>query len=313
MIQVLIVDDEKLEREGIKYLLAMEEGEWNIREASNGRDALQILKSEETDLLLTDIKMPHMDGLELTSKAKELNPGLQVVIFSGYSDFTFAQEAIRYGVTEYMLKPVEPESFHKTINQTKKNILKKKDKETREQKEQDFLQEYFLESYLYTGKKDILEKSEGMINLEKWKCWHCAILIESDMAFFDTAEEDFSTELQKELRRVFFYLNLNNRQSLLLFQDNYCDYSLVANHIYTFLKRTYKESFYLAVSRKFDGYECLMEIMSQLEQQMEEKFYHPEKHIYSNDEEHLNMEVKEVQDSRLLQLISEDVSRKDIR
>ena len=61
MIQVLIVDDEKLEREGIKYLLAMEEGEWNIREASNGRDALQILKNEETDLLLTDIKMPHID------------------------------------------------------------------------------------------------------------------------------------------------------------------------------------------------------------------------------------------------------------
>ena len=67
MIQVLIVDDEKLEREWIKYLLAMEEEEWNIREASNGRDALQILKNEETDLLLTDIKMPHMDGLELSS------------------------------------------------------------------------------------------------------------------------------------------------------------------------------------------------------------------------------------------------------
>lgn len=123
MIQVLIVDDEKLEREGIKYLLAMEEGEWNIREASNGRDALQILKNEETDLLLTDIKMPHMDGLELTSKAKEMKPGLQVVIFSGYSDFTFAQEAIRYGVTEYMLKPVEPD--HK-YNQKKYSEEKRK-------------------------------------------------------------------------------------------------------------------------------------------------------------------------------------------
>ena len=87
-----------------------------------------------------------------------------------------------------------------------------------------------------------------MIDLEKWNCWHCAILIESDMSFFDTAEENFSTELQKELRRVFFYLNLNNRQSLLLFQDHYCDYSLVANHIYTFLKKNYKESFYLAVA-----------------------------------------------------------------
>lgn len=305
MIQVLIVDDEKLEREGIKYLLAMEEGEWNIREASNGRDALQILKNEETDLLLTDIKMPHMDGLELTSKAKELNPGLQVVIFSGYSDFTFAQEAIRYGVTEYMLKPVEPESFHKTINQTKKNILKKKDKETREQKEQDFLQEYFLESYLYTGKKDILEKSEGMINLEKWKCWHCAILIESDMAFFDTAEENFSTELQKELRRVFFYLNLNNRQSLLLFQDNYCDYSLVANHIYMFLKRNYKESFYLAVSKKFEGYECLTEIMSQLEQQME-KHYQLLKEKYSDNTKYSAMYIKFVFSNVIQELFQED-------
>ena len=76
----------------------MEEGEWNIREASNGRDALQILKNEETDLLLTDIKMPHMDGLELTSKAKEMKPGLQVVIFSGYSDFTFAQEQSAMGL-----------------------------------------------------------------------------------------------------------------------------------------------------------------------------------------------------------------------
>lgn len=71
MIQVLIVDDEKLEREGIKYLLGMEEGEWNIREASNGRDALQILKSEETDLLLTDIKMPHMDGWSLLQRQKK--------------------------------------------------------------------------------------------------------------------------------------------------------------------------------------------------------------------------------------------------
>lgn len=70
MIQVLIVDDEKLEREGIKYLLAMEEGEWNIREASNGRDALQILKSEETDLLLTDIKMPTWTGWSLPQRQK---------------------------------------------------------------------------------------------------------------------------------------------------------------------------------------------------------------------------------------------------
>lgn len=126
MIRLLIVDDERLEREGVKYLLSQEKKEWRIYEASNGKDALQILREEEIDLLLTDIKMPHMDGLELTSKAKELYPELPVVIFSGYSDFAFAQEAMRYGVTEYVLKPVDPEEFHKIIQKTESMISERK-------------------------------------------------------------------------------------------------------------------------------------------------------------------------------------------
>ena len=69
--------------------------------------------------------------------------------------------------------------------------------------------------------------------MEKWNQWHCGILIESSQAFFDTADDDLVENLQKELRRVFFYLNLNGRQSLLLFNDVYCDYVLVANHLYS--------------------------------------------------------------------------------
>ncbi|MCB6730575.1 MULTISPECIES: response regulator [Blautia] len=282
MTNVLIVDDEKIEREGLKYLLSREEGERNVFEASNGKQALQIIRSEDIQLVLTDIKMPHMDGLELSRRAKEENPALQIIIFSGYSDFTFAQEAIRYGVTEYILKPVNPEDFHKVIQKAEKVIEQRKKKESREIKGKNFLQQYFLQNYLYSGKLEILEKAKDMINLEKWNGWHCGILLESDVAFFDTAEETLEEEIQKELRRVCFYLNLNARQSLLLFQDVYCDYQLVANHLYNFMKRKYRDSFYLAVSRKFEGCECLPEILEQLEQQMEEKFYHPEKHVFSN-------------------------------
>lgn len=96
MINVLIVDDEKIEREGLKYLISTETKEHKIFEASNGREALQILREEDIQLLLTDIKMPHMTGLELSKKAKEEQPDLQIIIFSGFSDFAFAQEAIRY-------------------------------------------------------------------------------------------------------------------------------------------------------------------------------------------------------------------------
>lgn len=282
MTNVLIVDDEKIEREGLKYLLSREEGERNVFEASNGKQALQIIRSEDIQLVLTDIKMPHMDGLELSRRAKEENPALQIIIFSGYSDFTFAQEAIRYGVTEYILKPVNPEDFHKVIQKAEKVIEQRKKKESREIKEKNFLQQYFLQNYLYSGKLETLEKAKDMIDLEKWNGWHCGILLESDVAFFDTTEETLEEEIQKELRRVCFYLNLNARQSLLLFQDVYCDYQLVANHLYNFMKRKYRDSFYLAVSRKFEGCECLPEILEQLEQQMEEKFYHPEKHVFSN-------------------------------
>ena len=311
MIRLLIVDDERLEREGVKYLLSQEKKEWRIYEAANGKDALQILREEKIDLLLTDIKMPHMDGLELTSKAKELYPELPVVIFSGYSDFAFAQEAMRYGVTEYVLKPVDPEEFHKIIQKTESMISDRKEKQKQEQQEQDFLQQYFLENYLYSGNKDILEKAGNMIDITHWEEWRCAIMIEADVSFFDRVENDFQELLQKEVRRAFYYSNLNSRQSILFFKDIYCDYQLVANLIYTFLKRNYRDRFYLAVSRMFEGVCCLPEIMSQLEQQMEEKFYHPEKHIFANEEEHLKMAMGEVQDSHLMQMISEDISRKD--
>lgn len=312
MTNVLIVDDEKIEREGLKYLLSREEGERTVFEAANGKQALQVLRSEDIQLLLTDIKMPHMTGLELSKKAKEENPNLQIIIFSGFSDFTFAQEAIRYGVTEYILKPVNPDDFHKVLERAESEISKRRKKESREIKEKNFLQQYFLQSYLYSGKKEILQKAGELIDLDKWNSWHCAILIESDVALFDTAEENLEQELQKELHRMFFYMNLNARQSLILFQDVYCDYQLVANHIYNFLKREYMERFYLAVSRKFDGCESLPSVLEQLEQQMEEKFYHPDKHVFTNEDEVLGMEVGEVQDSQLMQAISEDITRKDI-
>ena len=113
----------------------------------------------------------------------------------------------------------------------------------------------------------------------------CAILIESDEAFFDSASDEVPLEIREELRRSFFYLNLNGRQSLLLFKDVYCDYVLVAKNVYNLLKRLHPVRFHLAVSRRFDGYQELPEIMEQLEQQMEEKFYHPDIHVYTSEED----------------------------
>ena len=114
------------------------------------------------------------------------------------------------------------------------------------------------------------------------------------------------------LHRNFFYLNLNTRQSVLFFSDVYCDYQLVAKHLYDILKQNYSASFHLAVSSRFEGHEALPEIMSQLEQTMEEKFYHPDVHVFNNEASDSQPVNAETQDSRLMEKISEDISRKDV-
>ena len=216
-------------------------------------------------------------------------------------------------MTDYVLKPVDPDRFHDTIQKIQEEISSRKNKEQQSRKEKSFLQQYFLLGYIYSGDQERLKEAEGIVDFSVWEQWHCAILIESDEAFFDSASDEVPLEIREELRRSFFYLNLNGRQSLLLFKDVYCDYVLVAKNVYNLLKRLHPVRFHLAVSRRFDGYQELPEIMEQLEQQMEEKFYHPDIHVYTSEEDEEKNTGEEEQDSRLMEKISEDISRKDVK
>ena len=111
MYTYLIVDDEMIERKGIRMLLSRMNIRENILEASNGEEALEVFEKEKIDVLLTDINMPFMDGIELLSRIHEAYPGTETVIFSGYDEFSYAKKAISYGVFAYILKPVNPGTF----------------------------------------------------------------------------------------------------------------------------------------------------------------------------------------------------------
>ena len=144
MLTILIADDEKLERNGIKFLLKREKEEFQIIEAVNGKDALGVLASHHVDLLLTDVKMPYMNGLELSAHVKENYPEVEIVIFSGYNDFSYAREALRYGVVDYVLKPVDPEEFHKTMSRVTAHIREHMADRERQDRQEDYLKKYFL-------------------------------------------------------------------------------------------------------------------------------------------------------------------------
>ncbi|HBY71772.1 MAG TPA: DNA-binding response regulator, partial [Lachnospiraceae bacterium] len=92
--------------------------------ATNSLDALDLIKEHKSDILITDIRMPIMDGLELTKEAKQVNPSLKIVIISGYSEFEYAQQSIRYGVTDYLLKPIKIETLEETLQNICRNLEK---------------------------------------------------------------------------------------------------------------------------------------------------------------------------------------------
>ena len=113
---VFIVDDEKLIRMGLRQLI-----DWNAcgftvcGEAANGRDAIPEIMSKEIDLVLTDIKMPGISGLELAKIIARERPGCYVIIMTGFGELSYAKEAIKANVFDFLQKPVDPEELEASV------------------------------------------------------------------------------------------------------------------------------------------------------------------------------------------------------
>lgn len=105
MYKVMVVDDEKPGREILKYLIDWDKTNFTIcATAKHGKDAIQQYDIVRPDLIITDIQMPVMDGLEMINKIKEINKNQEIIIVSCYEDFSYAQKAIRLGITDYLIK-----------------------------------------------------------------------------------------------------------------------------------------------------------------------------------------------------------------
>ena len=123
MYKVLLVDDEALIREAISENIPWEEmGFELIASCENGREAMERMKEVTPDLLLTDIYMPYVDGIELARYVNENHPDTKTVIISGYDEFEYAKQAVRYQVMEYILKPVTPSELAEVLLRAKKSL-----------------------------------------------------------------------------------------------------------------------------------------------------------------------------------------------
>lgn len=160
MYKVFLVDDEIVVREGIRDNIKWEDTNFVFSgSGSDGEAALPIIQELKPDILLTDIKMPFMDGLQLSQIIRKSMPWIKIIILSGHDEFSYAKEALTIGVTDYLLKPISSSDLMKVLNKVAAQI----DGEKREMEDVEKLKRQFANNLSLLRDKFLNELCIGMI------------------------------------------------------------------------------------------------------------------------------------------------------
>lgn len=210
--KILIADDEQHIRNGLKFSLDWEQLKIDqVFTAEDGEEALEVCRREKPEIILTDIRMPGLDGLELAKRATETYGAKKVLIMSGYSEFAYAQSAIRIGAVDYLLKPIKLDELENTLGKIVDDI-------SEERKKEELLIADILEEMIAgraPGKEEerkILEKYKNMGEI------FCVIL-RADRVYAESEKAGFrqrAAEIAAGLEQRNFYPLVRDKDELIL-------------------------------------------------------------------------------------------------
>jgi two-component system, response regulator YesN len=164
MHKVLIVDDEPMIREGLKTLVDWAKyGFIVIGDASNGREAVEKHKALSPDLILIDIRMPGMDGLQAIEEVRKSDTVCRFLILSGYADFSYAKQAIVHSVDGYILKPIDEDELESYVERISLQLIKQSEMQLSSEQTTVLLREEMLQQ-LTAGKLDLGTAGSQEIN-----------------------------------------------------------------------------------------------------------------------------------------------------
>ncbi len=191
--KVLIVEDEKEKARGIAYLVEKYNPECTpVLLAHDGREGYKKAAKEQPDIILTDIRMPVMDGLEMIRALRGVDFPAEFIVLSGYAEFSYAKKAIELGVRDFITKPVDEEELSKTLSKVCKEITERRATEDSLSKLNDDMRNYALRDFL-TGGMDsqykVGEYLKQMGVLEEYGQYTCMVM-EGDEALSDFRIEE---------------------------------------------------------------------------------------------------------------------------
>lgn len=317
MLKILVVDDEDIEREGIIFLLKKFQYDFEIIEAENGKQAYFYMQENKIDILFTDIKMPFIDGLELTKLAINLYSDLKVIIFSGFHEFEYAKKALTLGVIDYILKPIDISEFKKVIDSTLEKInYQKKQLESKTQNDL-FIRRYILFGYINgTSVKLLSQEFNSAYDLNFLNDYSKIFMLEFGHGFFENAGLLFDKEILPLLNFQYDYLNLNNSQSLLFIKkptnSTNNNYRKSAELLLNIIREKYSTNCYISISNDIKSADDILVEIPYLENLLNNKFFLSDTYIFANDEIYKKQLNDPEFDHKLISEIQKDIESKNI-
>ena len=280
--KVLIIDDEFIMRQGMKHMMNWEEeGFQVVGEATNGQEGLDLIEELEPDIVLADIVMPVMDGIEFSKILKERHPDIQLIILSSYEKFEYVKETLLNGAVDYILKPsMNPGILLKTLNKAAANIP---GMQTRKQSGTSFAGrlERMLTGY---GEKPDEASSDAAFPHSRFvlAAINLKTICDNRKPRMARAEQEIKEELAGSGEFVSIPLFLNEEVLCLIFNFRIKDEIHVHTRLEVCAKRTsemYKDAFFV-VGKSFSGTEYMKECYNkEILPYVNSQFYYPGKYI----------------------------------
>ncbi|NSW89821.1 MAG: response regulator [Firmicutes bacterium] len=208
MYKILIVDDEKLIRRGIIAKLVHNKIEFSwIGEASDGKEAWAMIESERPHIVITDVRMPVMDGIQLIKNCREKYPQMKFIVISGYAEFEYAEQALNMGASGYILKPIDDKKLAQIMRRVTEEIsnYRKAEKNAREvllfEKERESVrQEQILNQIFFSSQtleEEILLQQINLPNVDQNTSYILALLHVDSSSFYQSSFKVGDLELIK--------------------------------------------------------------------------------------------------------------------
>lgn len=298
VLRLLIADDEEKERDGIERLLVQGGFSFEITKAVNGEDALHLIEKQEFDVLLTDIKMPFLNGIQLIEAVQNLGKRMVFIIYSAYGEFEYAQSAVSLGVLKYLLKPIEIEEFHKLFSDVEQLCLEQARAEEEREQDAASLRSFKLERLLLTllesdnDHQNVIIERAIEISPELAQLNYTPVLVSDRKAQLSGCWETFCQDVEQMTEEpMFFILNGDNQALLLLFQKRKTrDTEKLRVKLGKLLDKAKTRNnleLLLVVGRTLQGLEELRSEYSTLEMQLEYQFFLSGGAVFFHDRDYL--------------------------